>query len=101
MIAEIFVFAHAVGTDTAGVAEPGNTHSYTHAQPLYASPDRINSADDLMTRDDRHLWVGQFSVDDMQVRAANPASSHLHSNLIRPRLWIGEFCPFKVGPDFF
>ena len=34
----------------------------------------------LMARDDRHLWVGQVAIDDMQIRAADAASGHLHSN---------------------
>ena len=67
-------------------------------QPFDAGPDRIDPADDLMARDDRHLRVGQLAIDDMQIRAADAAGGHLHANLARPGLPIGEFGPFKSGP---
>jgi len=97
-IAEIFLAAPAIGADAAGVAEPRNADALTHAQPFDASPDHIDPADDLGARNDRHLRVGQFPIDDMQVRAADAARGHVDSNLTRPRLPIGEICPFKRSP---
>ena len=97
-IAEIFLSAHAIGADAAGVAEPRNADALAHAQPLDAGPDRIDPADDLVARDDRHLRVGQFAIDDMQIRAADAAGGHFHSNLARPGLPIGEIGPFKSSP---
>jgi hypothetical protein len=80
------------------MAQPRNADTLTHAPPLYASPDHIDPADDLVARNDRHLRVRQLAIDDMQVRAADAAGGHLHSNLARPGLPIGEFCPFKRSP---
>ena len=80
------------------MAEPRNADALTHVQPFDASPDRIDPADDFVTRDDRHLRVGQFAIDDMQVRAADAAGGHLHSNLAGPGLPIGEFGPFQSSP---
>ena len=97
-IAEILLAAPAIGADAAGVAEPRNADALTQAQPFDASPDHIDPADDLVARNDRHLRVGQFPIDDMQVRAADAARGHLDSNLTRPRLPIGEICPFKRSP---
>jgi hypothetical protein len=51
-----------------------------------------------MARDDRHLWVRQLAIDDMQIRAADAAGGYLDANLALARLPIGEFCPFKSGP---
>jgi hypothetical protein len=80
------------------VAKPWNAHTLPHAEPFDTGPNRIDSADDLMARDNRQLWVRQLAIDDMQIRAADAAGGHLHSNLARPRLPIGEICPFKSGP---
>jgi len=80
------------------VAEPWDAHTLPHAEPFDAGPNRIDPADDLMARDDRHLWVGQLAIDDMQIRAADAAGGHLHANLARPGLPIGEICPLKSGP---
>ena len=80
------------------MAEPGDAHTLPQAEPFNGGPDRIDPADDLMAGDDRHPWVGQLAIDDMQIRAADAAGGHLHSNLARPGLPIGEICPFKSGP---
>ena len=41
------------------------------------------------------LRIRQFAVDDMQIRAADAASEHLHADLARPRLPVGELGPFE------
>lgn len=50
------------------MAEPGNADVLTHAQTLDGGPNRVDPADDLTPRDDRHLRVRQLTIDDMQVR---------------------------------
>jgi hypothetical protein len=52
-IAEVFPLRLAIGTDAAGMAEPGNADPLTHGQPGNARPDRVDPADDLVARDDR------------------------------------------------
>jgi hypothetical protein len=80
------------------VPEPRNADALTHAQALDPRSDHIDPADDLMARDDRHLRVGQFTIDDMEVGAADAAGGHLDSNLARSGSPIGEVCPFKRSP---
>jgi hypothetical protein len=77
VIAEIFLAARAIGTDTAGVAKPRNPNALTHPQALDASPDLVDPSNDLMAWDDRQLRVRQLAIDDMQVRAAYAAGGHL------------------------
>jgi hypothetical protein len=91
---------YAIGANAAGMAEPWNADPLTHFQSLHASPDRVNPADDLVARDDWHHWVWQLAIHDVQVRAADPASGHLHSNLARSGLPFGQFCPFKSSSNF-
>jgi hypothetical protein len=49
MIAEIFLTAHAIRADAAGVTEPWNADALTYFEPLYPSPYHIYPADDLMS----------------------------------------------------
>jgi hypothetical protein len=67
MIAKIFALPHAIGTDSAGVAEPRNTDAFTDPQPLDPGADRIDPAHNLMPGDNWHFGIRQFAVDDMQV----------------------------------
>jgi hypothetical protein len=71
------------------MAEPRNADALTDAQSLDARSERVDSANDLVTGNDRHLRIGQFAIDDMQVRAADTASRDLHPNLARSGLAIG------------
>src|ERR1019366_5441052 len=98
-IAEIFSAVDAIGANAAGVAEPRNADAFTDAQLLDASPDCIDPADDLVARNDRHLRVGQLAIDDMQVGAADAVSGHLHPDLPRPGLPVGDLYPFKGSPE--
>ena len=54
-IAKVFLVTPAIGTYAAGVAEPRNADALTQVQPFDARPDRIDTADDFVPRDDRHL----------------------------------------------
>ena len=89
----------AIGTDTAGVAEPRDADALAHCQPFYAGSDRIDPADDLVTGDDRHLRVWKFAIDDMQIRPADAARGHLDANLPRPGLPIRQSRPFEGSPE--
>ena len=100
VIAQIFAVPDAIGADAAGVAEPGNADALAHLQPLDPGADRIDPADDLVARDDRHLRVGQFAIDDMQIGAADAAGGHLHANFARSGLRVGKLRPFERSLEF-
>ena len=57
------------------MAEPWDAHTLPEAEPFDAGPDRIDPADDLMAGNDRHLWVGQLPIDDMQIRTTDAAAA--------------------------
>lgn len=42
-----------------------------------------------------HEIVGQFAIDNVQIRAANPAGEHLYPDLAGAGRTIGQFGPFK------
>ena len=51
------------------------------------------------TRDDRHPWFGQLTIDDMKIRPADAAGGRLDSKLARSGLPIGQLRPFEGSPD--
>jgi hypothetical protein len=65
-----------------------NILTWTHSARLscLSGPCPIDPADDLMARDDRHLWVGQVAIDDMQIRAADAASGGFFAGVVRKKL---------------
>ena len=77
------------------MTQPRDTDALAHLQVFDPRTHGIDAADNLVTRNDRHFGVGKLTIDDMQIRSTDPAGEHLDSYLVRPRLTIGEFCPFE------
>src|ERR1700678_2153792 len=70
------------------VAEPGppDANAGLEADPL---ADRVNAADNLMSRHNGKLGIRQFAVDDVKVGAANAASLDPHANWARRGRGLG------------
>jgi hypothetical protein len=56
--------------------------------------------DDLVAWNDRQLRIRQFPIDDMQVRAADPAGGGLDPNLVGARQTVWKLSPFEWSPEF-
>jgi hypothetical protein len=97
-IAQIFLLTPAIRTATAGVAKPRNANPLPDAEALDTRPDRIDAADDFMAGDDRQDRIGQLTIDDVQIRAADAAGRDIHPDLAGARLPIGQLRPFERGP---
>jgi hypothetical protein len=95
VIAEIFTMSQTIGTNPAGVAEPGNADPLTEAQRFDAGADRIDPADHLMTGNDRIFRVGQLAIQNMQVCPTDTASQHLDPDLARSRLPVRQVSPYE------
>src|SRR3984885_12521858 len=81
-IAQVFASAPAIGASPFRVPEP--SHSDAHARlEADALADRVNAADNLMSRQNGKLWIRQFAVDDGEIGAADAASLDAHANLAR------------------
>jgi hypothetical protein len=48
---------------------------------MNASSDRVDSAHNFVAGDYRYYWLRQLAIDDVEVRAADAAGCHLHTNL--------------------
>jgi hypothetical protein len=81
------------------MTEPRNADSLTHVEGIDTVSKHVDTADDLMPWDDRHGGPGQFAIDDMQIRAADPARCDLNTNLPWSRHTVGEFLPDQITAD--
>ena len=77
------------------MTEPWNADSFSHAEALDTGSCRVDPTDDLVTRDNRRLRVRQFTVEDVQIGAADTASEHLYSDFAWPGLPVRQVGPFK------
>jgi hypothetical protein len=56
----------------------------------HAGSDTFDPADDLVTRNDRQLGLGELTVDHVQIRPEHPAGGHLHQHLAEARRTFGH-----------
>jgi hypothetical protein len=74
-------------------------HSRTLIQN--AGAERIDPADNLVARDDRHNGIGQFAIDDVQIGTTDTAGQDLDSNLARSWITIRNLGPFQRRSELF
>ena len=68
-------------------------------RPVDVLAHRIDEADDLMTRDDRQPRLGQLTIDDMEIGAADRAGLDAHENFVRARNGCWPFLRRQRLPD--
>jgi len=73
-IAEIFLASPAISANTVGTSDPRDSNPGSDRKFRARAVHHI--ADDLMARDHTGFQNGKFSLADMQVGAANPASAN-------------------------
>jgi hypothetical protein len=73
----------AVRAASIRVAKPGDANPFAHLQVFNSGTDGIYPADNFMSGNHRQLRIGEFAVDDVQIRATNPAGENLYANFVR------------------
>src|ERR1700729_1396 len=86
-IAQVFASAPAIGASPVGVAEPSDADARAGLE-AHPFADRLDAANDFVSRHNGQLGVWQFAVDDVQVGTADTASLDPYANLSRPRRGI-------------
>jgi hypothetical protein len=80
-IAEIFHTLLAETAHSAGVSEPGDSDPVTDPVCRDIVADKVDTADDLMARNNRIFDAGKLGIDDVKVGPANPACAYSDANL--------------------
>ena len=75
------------------MSKPGYANPFTQAQRINTGTQRIDSTDNLVPRNDRHMLIWQFAIKNMQIRAAHSACRNLYPDLARSGIAIGQVCP--------
>ena len=73
IFAEVFLVPAAIEALAAGIAQPRHAEAVADAEFLGALACLDDRTDNLVSRNEGELGVGQFAVDDMQVGPADPA----------------------------
>ena len=85
-IAKIFASRIAVGTTATGSTEPWNSDPLTQLKVDNLVAERRYIANNLVTWNEWEFGIRQFSINHVQISAANRTGAYLNQNLIRFRL---------------
>src|SRR5262245_6665899 len=94
-LAQILAAATAELTGAAGEAQPGHADALADPEAVDAVAERGHRADDLMAGDERQLRPAQFTIDDVEVRAAHAAGADLDQQLSSGRIAQRQRAPFE------
>ena len=85
----------AIGARTAGSAEPGDANPPREAGGIDTRTDGIDTADDLVSGNERQLRVVKIAVDNMKVGAAHRAGFDRDAHFARAGFAVRTFAHDK------
>jgi hypothetical protein len=100
MVAKVFPLHMAIGTGTAGVAEPRDTNAFAYRQLFDTKANCIDPADNFVAGNDRYQRIRKFTIYDVQICPADAARRYFDPNLPRPGLSIKQFGPIEWRSEF-
>ena len=83
IIAEIFPVFEAVPAAAAGMAQPWDTDKVPGVEFCYPGADSRYGADNFVSENQGKLRIGEITVGNMQIGAADPTGMYLQKNLVR------------------
>jgi hypothetical protein len=97
IIAKIFSAGSAIRTIAIGPAKPRDSHAISDCEVRIFFADFFDVSDNLVTKDQRQFWIGQFTIGHVKVSAANRAGADAHEQLSPARLRLWHIAQFQ-GP---
>ena len=94
-IAKVFSTLLAITTEAARVPQPWDSDPLPQDKPLNTGPQSIDTPDYFVTGNNGNMRTWQFTVHDMQIRAAYATCANNHPDLSRTWQVIREFGPFE------
>jgi hypothetical protein len=88
-ITQVFSLGQAITAVVAGVPQPGNSNAIAHPKPFHPFAYLHDRSHNLMTGNQRQLWLRQFPIDYMQIGTAYPTG--MDSNQYLSNTWIGNW----------
>jgi hypothetical protein len=85
-VAKVFPPRLTIGTAAARSTEPGDSNSLAGFKAHNLAANRRYGANNLMARYEREFRIRQFSINHVEISAANRAGADSNQNLIRFRL---------------
>src|ERR1700730_11198598 len=75
-LAKIFAIRSAINAISVSPSKPRNADAITDRKSVHAIPDLFDAPHNLMPQNQRQLRVGQFTIDNVKVGAADGAGIH-------------------------
>src|SRR5450631_4204581 len=88
-VAEIFAVCNAVPAIPTGLPQPGYSHALPNLKSNGAGAECLHNPDNFMPGNDGVMDMGQFAVDDVQIRPAHRASLDPDPDLAGTRHRVG------------
>ena len=82
---EVLSPVEAEPTGSTGVAQPGNSHPFSQAEPGTARTEGVDHPHHLMAGNHQPMSRGQIALGKVQIGAAHPARPNVHPDLHGPR----------------
>jgi len=95
VFAQVLAARARVRTIAARAIEPRHADAVAWFETLNLRAHCDHAAHNLVTRDDIGYARWQFTLDDVQVRAADAAGGHAYEQLIVTRCRCGDICDTK------
>jgi hypothetical protein len=96
--AEILAAGETEIAFAASPPEPRNTDALTDVKIIDAFTEFFDLSDDFVSRNQRQLWIWQFTIDDVQIGAAHRARRHAHEDFARAWMRNWHFAPRERLP---
>jgi len=97
LFTKVFPTRLAITADTAGPAEPGNTHSGAGLEAFRVFAYFYHLAHNLVTKDEWQFRIRHLSVRNLKVGPADSAGTDLHQDLAFPTFGAREACLVQSG----
>jgi hypothetical protein len=81
LVTQVLLSSRTVAAAAAGFGKPRDTYTISYGKIADPRPEFLNSSDDFMARNDRQLWLRQFTIHDVQVSTTHAARRDTHPDL--------------------
>jgi hypothetical protein len=78
-------------TDSARALQPGDPDSLADRSLTHSCANPVYNPDGLVAWNKRKRWVSQLTLDDVEIRPADPADCEANQELTRAWYWHWKF----------
>jgi hypothetical protein len=89
-VAQVFLASATISADPASTSQPRDADAHSNLQVSDFIANRINSADDFMTGNERQFGAREFSIDDVQIGSTPQAATRTRTSRVPGTGFVNE-----------